>query len=501
MLIGMTRIEVGVLGGGPAGLTAARLLKCRHPSWTVTVYERHQPDDTFGYGVGLGWGALACLEEQDPGLAARLKAAARHVDTWTVQRGDEQFSAKNSHGLGISRSLLLRILQQHAAEAGVVLVSGAQVTHADLSAADIVLAADGVGSQTRAGLAPQLGVDVVQGQLSYLWCGADLSLDAMTLSLVNTTAGPVAAHVMPYGTSSTFQLDTHRDVLASWDLMDDAATTLEMLEGHYAHLLAGNRLRTQHTLWQTFATVSCERWYAGSTALLGDAAHTAHYSVGSGTGLAIEDAVALDAALAGEASVTSAFQAYQEVRKPRVSKLQFRAARSQAWWTSLSVREDVPLPQLLLSYLTRTGAVTLQMVAEQNPDLLESCLVGAKRAQDLASHVFSQPFSEGQPDRLHRGDTVATLPVTVAGTAASTTEALSLARAELAQGRSCLRLTGPDGRDALAERLVLAELLRSETKITTVVTGSPELRDDLALGVLTGQTDLVELTQAERTHS
>jgi 2-polyprenyl-6-methoxyphenol hydroxylase-like FAD-dependent oxidoreductase len=224
---------------------------------------------------------------------------------------------------------------------------------------------------------------------------------------------------MPYGMSSTFQVDAHQD--ASWDLADEGTTTLETLESHYAHLLGGNRLHGQHTLWQTFATMSCQRWYAGSTVLLGDAAHTAHYSVGSGTGLAIEDAVALDAALAGEASVASGFQAYQAVRKPRVSKLQSRAARSQAWWTSLAVRDDVPLPQLLLSYLTRTGAVTLQMVAEQNPDLLESCRTGAKHTPDLAGHVLSQPLSEVQLDRLHRGDTIATLPVTAAVTAALTT--------------------------------------------------------------------------------
>lgn len=484
----MTALRVAVLGGGPAGLTAARLLKCQQPTWDVTLFERQPPESTFGYGVGLGWGALKQLREADSALVDDLEAATLGIDTWTIRRDNESISAGNSHGLGIARADLLSILQQHAAAAGVSLRLQQQVSLADVVDADVVIAADGVGSETRQLLADELGASVTQGELAYLWGGAALSLDGMTLSLVRTPAGPIAAHVMPYGAAAcTFQVDTRQAVVDSWDLASAEADagTIAVLEAAFADLLQGAQLVAKKSQWSTFPTVTCERWSSGNVVLLGDAVHTAHYSVGSGTGLAVEDAVQLAEALGGSGSLEEAFAAYQLVRQPRVAKLQGRADRSQRWWTSLDLRIDAPLPQLLLSYLTRTGAITLTMVLESNADLVQQCLpLTAGASGDLVDRVLTGRVIEPDAD-------IPTLSLD-GGTARIVDRALDLAT----RGVTTVRLVGPAGRDAVLDRLELAERLREQAKVSTVVAGPPQSRDDLALGILTGHTDLIEFSSS-----
>ena len=489
----MTALRIAVLGGGPAGLTAARVLKRQQPTWAVTLFERQAPERTYGYGVGLGWGALKRLQAADADLVSALERATVGVDTWTIRRGGESISAYNSHGLGIARAELLSILAQHAVAAGVDVRGGTDMSAGDLDGFDVVIAADGVGSQTRQALAAELGASVSHGELAYLWAGAALSLDAMTLALVQTPAGPLAAHVMPYAAGlATFQVDARQSVFQNWPLTAAGAPTdpLAMLEEAFADLLQGSRLQAKRPQWQTFATVTCERWSHGKVVLAGDAVHTAHYSVGSGTGLAVEDGVELAECLSGSASVPEAFAAYEQARKPRVAKLQARADRSQRWWTSLDLRIDVPLPQLLLSYLTRTGAVTLAMAHETNQELIGQCLpAGVTEPAELADQS-----SRRWADSQHREAQTHTVHLVGGASSVAADQLVEEVLDLTARGVTRVRVLGPGDRDAVLDRLEFAERLGAQTKVRTAVAGTAETRDTLLLGLLTGHTHHLEIS-------
>lgn len=482
----MTR--VAVLGGGPAGLVFAQLLKLRKPSHEVTLFERNTPASSYGYGVGLGWKALSGLEAGAPDCAADLRRVARELNRWTIRRDDEEISANNSHGVCISRQLLLETLRDHAVRAGVDVRVGTAMSLADVADADLVVAADGVGSETRNGLRAELGVTVTAGELAYLWCGADIARDEMTFAFARTPAGPMVAHVMPYSeTGSTFQVDALTSTIASLEETD--GTSLSYLEGVYADMLQGTSLRAKGAEWKVFETVSCERWSHGNVVLLGDAAHTAHYTVGSGTGLAVEDAVCLAAAIDGAGSRDDAFAAYAADRQPRVRKLQERAARSHLWWSSMALRIDEPLAQVLLSYLSRTGAVPLAAIAEGNPELVDELLPGVRDADG----ILATPF-EDHLGRVVNGIDAPTLVVEGSPTLDSLRACVEQARALAADGATVLRLTGAPGAGAVLDRLDVAEHLRAGAKVATVVVGAPGERDALALGVLTGRTDLVQIS-------
>jgi anthraniloyl-CoA monooxygenase len=502
--------QVVVVGGGPAGMTAARILKLRQPSWDVTVLERQPPDATFGYGVGLSFSSLNRLRAADPELIAAIERSSVSVDTWTMRRDGESISAKNSHGLGIGRAALLAILQRHAEAAGVRVRMGRPARLADVNGADLVLAADGVGSEIRGELATELGATVSQGELAYLWCGAALRLTEMTLALTRTPAGPLAAHVMPYAPGAcTFQVDGHRETVAALGLPPAGpADSTALLQEAFADLLGGDWLGTKRPEWSTFATVACTRWHAGNVVVLGDAAHTAHYTVGFGTALAVEDAVELAEVLAAGGRAEAGFEAFEAARRPTVERLQRRADRSQRWWTTLAGRFDLPLPQLLLSYLTRTGAITLPAAAKHNAGLIAGCLrrdagLAGARVGDVASAILAQPFGVNGsrvPDRIYRGGdlldgSVATI---VHDTGRPTLEQMRGAAAQgrdlAARGVTHIRLAGPPDREAVLDRLELAEGLRQQAGVVTIVAAPPECRDDLALGVLCGRTDLAEMT-------
>ncbi|GAA4709883.1 hypothetical protein GCM10023215_59490 [Pseudonocardia yuanmonensis] len=501
--------RVAVLGGGPGGLYAARLLKLAYPACEVRVHEQGDPDTTFGFGVGLAAGTQRKLEAADPDTLRDLVAAGVRHDM-TLEVGDDRVRVRNDRLIGVARTELLAILQRHAEKAGVELEFGSRLAAAELDA-DVVIAADGVSSATRE--QGHFGAEIEVGRGLYLWCGTEFPLRDAVFAPVGTEFGTFVTHAYPYsGGRSTFLIETDEqtwrraefDTTAVSEAGSDE-TSLRFLEQAFARQLQGRPLIGNRTRWLRFRTVRCARWSAGNTVLLGDAAHTAHFSIGSGTKLAMEDAIGLVEALQAESSVELAFARYEEVRRPAVERLQELARRSQLWWESFPDRLDLPAARLMVAYMSRAGNVPLDRFAATAPDVVGAALAQYSGSAEpdpapvegggpLTDWVFDQPLAHGDlrlPTRTAVPAGLTTLAVRLDDPWSAAGDAL-VAEARAA-GAGGFRITGAADRAALLTRLDLAERVRRETGALVAVEGPAPLRDDLAAGLVSGRCDLVVL--------
>ncbi|MBB5153644.1 FAD-dependent monooxygenase [Saccharopolyspora phatthalungensis] len=524
--------RVAVLGGGPGGLYAARLLKLAAPRLEVTVYEQGVPDKTFGFGVGLAGRTQRNLDAADPDTLRDIVAAA-HGHHMELRVGGASAWIHNDNLIAIARTELLAVLQRHADKAGVVLRFGERVTPADVDA-DLVIAADGVSSAARQALSDELAASIEQGSGLYLWCGADFALDNALFSPVETEHGTFVTHAYPYADDlSTFLIETDEHTWQRAGLDQTTASTppdqsdtasLAYLERIFAEQLQGHRLIGNRTRWQRFRTVRCGKWHHGNTVLLGDAAHTAHYSIGSGTKLAMEDAIALCQAIVEEPDLAAALERYERVRQPEVGRLQEVARRSQLWWESFPARMTMPVEQLMVAYMTRAGKVSLDRFVHSSPDVARAGLAyyGGTESRsvpeaDVSSWVLEQP--------LHRNGVSFTRRVLDDDSARKLNVVeFQKADVELLQGDLCLAevadqllnpwsrfadivvqravelrsngiagfwLSGPRDREAVLTRMELAERLRLETGGLVVVQAPQGLVPDLAAGLASGRMDLI----------
>jgi anthraniloyl-CoA monooxygenase len=486
--------RVAVLGGGPGGLYAARLLKLAQPHCEVVVHEQGERDTTFGFGVGLAAGTQRKLDAADPDTLRDIQAAGRRHDM-TMDVGGAVARVRNDNLIGIARTELLDVLQRHAEKAGVRLEYGVRRTVADLDA-DVVIAADGVSSATRE--AGDFGAHVDLGRGLFLWCGAGFALDDAVFAPVDTGHGTFVTHAYPYAADrSTFLIETDEPTWRSAGLdtavvEGDAsdAVSLDYLQDVFRRHLHGHDLIGNRTRWQRFRTVVCDRWSDGRVVLLGDAAHTAHFSIGSGTKLAMEDAIALAEALGDEPDPATAFARYEDARRPAVERLQELARRSRLWWESFPSRTHLPVERLMVSYMTRAGNVPLDRFAVTSPDV-----VGTALGQFAGVTAQVPPDLSGWVLRAHvAADDLDAVVVDVQVDDPWGAEADGIVEAAAAGGAATFRVVGPPDRSAVLTRLDLAERLRMEAKGLVVVEGPADLRDDLAAGLVSGRTDLVRVT-------
>jgi len=350
------------IGGGPAGLYFSLLMKKSDPAHDITVVERNRPDDTFGFGVVFSDATLEHVAAADRESHAEITSHFAHWDDIDIHyRG--RVMTSTGHGFaGMSRQVLLDILQRRCAELGVRLEFQREV--ADPNAyrdADLVLGADGVNSLVRSRYAEHFRPRIDWRPNKFVWLGTTFPYPAFTFLFKESPHGLWRVHAYRYDAStSTFILETTEDTWrrAGLDRADEDQT-LAFCERLFADELQGHRLLKNRSLWRCFPTVRNECWRHNNVVLVGDAAHTAHFSIGSGTKLALEDAIALARALQTHGEVEKALAAYEEDRRPEVERLQ-RAAQVSLEWFETAERYHGRLEplQFAMSLLTRSLRVT-----------------------------------------------------------------------------------------------------------------------------------------------
>ncbi|MGW6753416.1 bifunctional salicylyl-CoA 5-hydroxylase/oxidoreductase [Streptomyces sp. NPDC055006] len=372
----MGPLRVAVIGGGPGGLYAAALLKRLDPRRDITVWERNAPDDTFGFGVVLSDETLGGIEGADPVVHAALQAEfVRWDDIDVVHRGTRHTSG--GHGFAaLGRRRLLEILHERCRHLGVNLRFRSEApSAADLARDhDLVVAADGVHSATREAHADTFRPRVEEHRCRYIWLAADFAFDAFRFEIAETEHGVMQLHGYPYtGGDSTVIVEMREEVwrAAGFDELD-VSESVERCAKIFTEALGGRGLRSNNSAWTAFRTVVNEKWSHGNVVLVGDAAHTAHFSIGSGTKLAVEDALALAACLQEQPTTAEALAAYEAERRPVVASTQRAARASLEWFENIGLYLDQPARQFAFNLLTRSRRVTHDNLRLRDPRFTEA---------------------------------------------------------------------------------------------------------------------------------
>jgi anthraniloyl-CoA monooxygenase len=343
----------------------------------IQILERNRSDDTFGFGVVFSDATLGSLAAADPESHDAIRAAFAHWDDIDVFYGGERIRSRGHGFAGLGRKQLLAILQARALELGVELKSEVEVGPDALEQlrleADLVLGADGVHSLVRRHYAEAFAPEVDARPNRFVWLGTTFPFEAFTFLFKENAHGLFRVHAYRYAPAqSTFIVECTEETFARSGLAEqDEAATAAYCERLFAEELDGHRLLTNRSHWRRFPVIRCGRWSHGNVALLGDAVHTAHFSIGSGTKLAMEDAIALAAALESHADVPTALRAWEEAHRPGVEALQRAALVSLRWFeeTERYVGRLPPL-QFAFSLLTRSLRITHESLKTRDPELI-----------------------------------------------------------------------------------------------------------------------------------
>ena len=363
-------MHIAILGAGPAGLYLAYLIKRRSPETAVTLVEQNPADATFGFGVVFSDRALEFLREDDE---ATYSAITPHMESWSditiVHRG-ERVTIDGVGFSAIGRLKLLQLLQARARSVGVEpSYQRAVKSLGELGKVDLVVGADGVNSLVRRSNENRFGASVRLLTNRFAWFGTEKRFETLTQTFIETEAGSFNAHHYRYSSDlSTFivEVDQPTFARAGFAEMGEAETRV-FCEHVFAQTLDGHRLISNNSIWRQFPIVHNEHWAADNCVLVGDALHTAHFSIGLGTRLAMEDAIALDRALAHSGNVGAALVAYEAARRPTLEKLVSGANGSATWYEHFAEHMRLAPVDFAMSYITRSGRVDIERLRKLSP--------------------------------------------------------------------------------------------------------------------------------------
>jgi 2-polyprenyl-6-methoxyphenol hydroxylase-like FAD-dependent oxidoreductase len=333
-------MSVACVGGGPAGLYFAILMKAHGPDHDVRVFERNPPGLTYGWGVVFWDDLLEELEAGDPETASQIRASSFRWNGQLLAVDDKEPVHVGGHGYGIGRQRLLDILVERARDLGVQVEFEREIESADeLLDADLIVASDGVNSPLRDLHRGRYQTDVVVGRNKYIWLGTSRVFDAFTFAFVPTDAGWIWCHAYGFDTStSTFIAECSPETWTGlgFDRLDESQS-IRLLERLFERQLQGEGLQSKaRPTWLNFRTVTNEKWRTDNVVLMGDAAHTTHFTIGSGTRLALEDAISLATSLQTEPSLATALERYETERRRALARTQSEARFSARWFENVS---------------------------------------------------------------------------------------------------------------------------------------------------------------------
>jgi len=366
-------VRIAVIGGGPGGLYFAYLWKRRHPEASIDLFEQNAAGATWGFGVVFSEAALEFLRTDDPDTIDAITPGMESWNNITLNLRGESVEIDGVGFSSIGRLELLEILQTRASSVGAALHYDTMIRSVDqLADYDLVVAADGLNSLVRRAFENAFDTTVSHSANKFAWYGTSRRFETLSQTFVATELGAFNAHHYRYSPDmSTFLVECDA---ATWRAYGFADKSIEqsqaVCEQVFAATLDGHKLTSNKSVWRNFPWIWNERWWSGNMVLIGDALHSAHFSIGSGTRLAIEDAIALAKALETEDDIAAALTRFQSERKPIVQKLVKAARTSAAWYEHFGEHMKLGLMDFAYSYITRSGRIDDARLRAMSPQFM-----------------------------------------------------------------------------------------------------------------------------------
>jgi anthraniloyl-CoA monooxygenase len=363
-------MKIGIAGGGPAGLYFALLMKKLDPSHQITVVEQNPAGATYGWGVVFSDRALSFLKENDTASYADIEAELKTWDDLTIIHQGHAVKIDGSAYAGITRLTLLRILQEHCRRYDVTMLFDTHLSNIESFAdCDVIVGADGANSIVRQQFTGEFQPSIRLLSNKYIWFGTHQLFDTLSLIFRRYNGGAYVAHCYPYSReTSTFIIECDAQ---TWESTGFASMSeqesIDYCQRVFADDLGGHALLPNKSTWLNFKLVTNQHWSYRNVMLLGDALRSVHFSIGSGTRMALEDAITLYKAFRATDNVHAAFQTFEDIRRPGMEKLLDIARQSYTWYETFHEKMELDPLALVYSYMTRSGRLEAQALRQKAP--------------------------------------------------------------------------------------------------------------------------------------